>query len=219
MAATAITIGPAFLYGRYTNRWGQTTELARAAELLDQLPNEFGSWKQISKNQPLPKRVFMELGLAAEIGRQFIDRETGESVGLLLLVGRPGRLVRHPPEICYANRANSQIGDARSILLDQPADDHEFRLLEYQRDRAGIGERFFVAYGFTVDGSVWKAPPAPRLQYGGKSRLYKLQVLSVPLGVDDATSAASIKKFIREFVKAFPAVVPEAIDNESKEPF
>src|SRR5688572_23591086 len=108
--AAVLTIGPALLAGHYLNRWGTTAELDAAAARLLKFPNEFGPWKVAHEGEPLTKSVQEELGVVSYVTRQYVNRDNGALVNLLLMVGQPGPLLRHPPNICYANRANREVG-------------------------------------------------------------------------------------------------------------
>ena len=206
MAVLGLTIGPAIVSGQFTHRWGPPADLSLAAGRLDKLPSEFGTWRLLAESEPLSERISKELGLAGDLGRDYVDRESGAMVGLLLMVGQPGRLIRHPPEICYANRANDRVGDIRNLSLGDSGS--EFSLLEFRRESVGLNEHFLVAYGFTDDGKIWKSPESPRMEYGGEAKLYKAQVISISNGGDDQVTQKAIENFLSELVKAFPAVLP-----------
>jgi len=210
-AVAALTIGPAYLHGHFTNRWDRPADLLLAAEHLDRFPTAFGNWQRLSDNEPLSEEISYELGLAGEFGRNYVDRNTGEAVGLVLMVGQPGRLVRHPPEICYGNRDNERVGDIRTLTFTDGESEHEFSLVEYRRELGGVREYFVVAYGFSDVHQVWKSPSLPRLAYGGKPILYKMQAISMPHAIDDReTIEQELEIFLKAFVKEFPVVLPEA---------
>ena len=204
--AAALTIGPAYLYGISTHRWGQPADFAVAADHLDRFPTEMGNWQRVSDNKPLSKGVSKELGLVDEIGRNYVDSNSGETVGLVLMLGHTGRLVRHPPEICYDNRANERVGEFRTIVVGDGRSKHEFGLLEFRKDAGGVEEHFMVAYGFADDGGVWKCPSVPRLEYGGKPKLYKMQAISAWTTGDAKDAEKRLVDYLGEFAKAFPVL-------------
>ncbi len=89
-------------------------------------------------------------------GASYTNRDDGTAVSLLLMVGDSGPLIRHPPYICYANRANEQIGEMTKIRVDTTKPASEFNLLVYRRPQSLTNDRFLVAYSMSV-GPIWSA--------------------------------------------------------------
>jgi len=117
VAVILMTALPAFLQGRFVNRWDEPPNLNLAGRQLHQFPRQVGLWQSAADSRSLSDALCRELGLEAHFHRQYIHDETGDRLHVLLMVGRPGRLVRHPPDVCYANRANQQIGEAAGLAI------------------------------------------------------------------------------------------------------
>jgi hypothetical protein len=202
-AAVVLTIVPAIVHGRYTHRWGAAVDISPTAERLANLPPKLGAWTLVQEGEPLAENISRALGLAGYASRVYTNQTTGDVVTVLLMVGQSGRLVRHPPDICYASRANSQIGDAESfeVLATEPSS--VFKLLEYERSERAAEERFLVAYGLTA-GQIWSSPRYPRFAFGAAPYVCKLQMLtSLAPNEDRAVGRARLAAFANDFCPIF----------------
>lgn len=199
---SSLTVLPAVIHGHYSNRWGEEFDLSQAAKRLQEFPAVIAEWEMSAEGERLREDVVHELGLAGYLTRDYRNRRTGQVVGLLLMVGQPGPLVRHPPDICYANRANVPIGNPELLVVDDAQSESRLRVLHYRR-RSPIVTTFCVAYGHTTDGA-WDAPKWPRLEYGAEPVLYKVQILySEQLDSSQEEIAGAVQDFARVFVKTF----------------
>jgi hypothetical protein len=203
VAAAVLTIVPAVIEGMYVNRWGTPADLEGAAARVGELPRDIGTWKFFKEGDPLHSTVTTELGVKGYVNRTYQDAKTGAMVQLLLMVGETGRLVRHPPNICYAQMANEQLGPMTKFTVSTTTPPGEFNLLEYKRARTVTNDRFLVAYSMATD-EIWKVPAMPRVEFGGAAMLYKVQLL-VPLDPSQTRSNGELllKSFGEEFCAAF----------------
>ena len=218
IAVVVLTSVPAILQGRFVNRWGQPANLAVAGEQLHRFPRQVGDWQSAEDQRPLSDAVCRELGLVEHFHRQYVHQLSRDRVDVLLMVGPSGRLVRHPPNVCYANRANQQVGSAAQLKVRSGVEDHEFNLLRFQRSITPDPSDFWVAYGYAAETGNWAAPNSPRMMYGGAPVLYKLQVLSE---VPKEGGYEQLREFIEQFVQEFPVVFAAASarpDTESAVP-
>jgi hypothetical protein len=199
------TIGPALWAGHYLNRWGDTAEIDDAARQLARFPTEFGPWKATRDGESLSEYVQNELGVVGYISRRYENRENGSNVNMLLMVGQPGPLLRHPPNICYANRANRQVGEMFTFKTDTTTPSCEFTAIEYEPPGAVARDRFIVAYAMTA-GTDWCVPRFPRLEFGAAPKLYKVQMLSLlgsPQEQEQDKGLQMLEKFAADFTMAF----------------
>jgi hypothetical protein len=202
LVVVPLTVLPALLSGKYLNRWGDPPDLPRAAHSLERLPVQLGDWHVVHQGQSLSDFVCRELGLHGYLSRVYAHRLTGAEVHILVMVGQPGRLVRHPPTVCYANRNNQQIGPIELVALPQESTGSRFRMVEYRRPNQALDERFVVAYAHTVDGT-WDAPDSPRIAYGGSPFLYKVQLLTQKSPADEVADADPPIDAARERLEQF----------------
>ena len=199
-----LTIVPALVHGHYANRWQTPPQASQVAARLQQFPTIIGDWELWQEGDPLSTAVERELGLLGYLTRQYRHRESGDVVSLLLLVGQPGPLIRHPPDVCYTSRANEPVGDPTTLLVEgeHGAAASRWRVLNYRR-RNPMLSTFRVAYAHTTDG-VWDTPEWPRLAYGAAPLLYKAQILYAPPTSSLPDNAAQIiAAFARTYSRAF----------------
>jgi hypothetical protein len=203
VAAAALTIAPALIEGKYLNRWGKPADMLSAAKQVEGFPREFGAWRFQSEGDQLAPMVTRELALSGYLTRSYVHRDRGDVVNVLLMVGQPGPLVRHPPNICYTNRANEQIGATTKFEVKSTTPPSEFSLLEFKRPDSVVNDRFLVAYALAT-GPVWEVPALPRLEFGASPLLYKVQFLQTlnPEQSKDS-GAATLQQFANDFCAAF----------------
>lgn len=199
MCATAVVpyVQPGNLYGVPA-----ASPTADAALRVSQLPEAFGEWMYEGLETNLDDGVVEELGIYTYTSRIYRHRMSGDRVSLLLMLGTPGRLVRHPPDICYSNRGSRAL-DKRVLTLSPEDDAHSFATLTYASTSPMEPLGFAVAYGYTT-GQKWDVPRFPRLTYGGEDVLYKMQVLVAPNEHHDTEALVEINHdFLRDFINAF----------------
>jgi len=203
-AVLLLTALPALQQGQFMNRWGEPPNLQAAGKRLHDFPRQIGDWQSGADQRPLAEAVCDELGLTEHLHRRYTHRETGAQVEVLLMVGAPGKLVRHPPDVCYANRANKQLGDTRPLEIETGENAHDFKVLHFRRNQLPLESNFLVAYGFSPGDGLWTSPDSPRIQFGAAPVLYKLQVLTE---LSDDRGLAVLEEFLTQVAKAFPTVL------------
>jgi hypothetical protein len=217
VAAASLTVVPALVQGRLVHRWGTPPDMSAAAQQLAKFPRSIDDWDVSQDGEPLSEGICRELGLVGHVSRVYKNRSTGDVVTLLLMLGQSGRLVRHPPDICYANRANEQVGEATTMSVDTTTPPSEFRLLEYRKNSLAGDDSFQVAYGLTTD-TTWSAPKYPRIAFGGSPHVYKVQLLtSLETGEERADGQAVLQAFAERFCDVFSDLsTPATADTDSK---
>ena len=201
--ACLITVGAALVEGNYSRRFTTVENSRNPVESIELLPAQIGEWRSLGDNAPLPEYVRRELGLMNSLDRSYEHSQTKQIVQVLLMVGEPGPLVRHPPSVCYANRAHKQIGSPEWLQSKGESEWGRFQLLRYEPSGALANERFYVAYAHTSDGD-WDVPKFPRIAYGGQSRLFKAQVLATKSGIANEQAVLDgLTQFTDQFSRAF----------------
>jgi len=199
VAVVALTAVPAVIHGRIMNRWGMPPDLQSAASRMATFPERIGEWRKL-RDEELDRTVTEELKCVGYVNRQYINEKTGREVSLLLFVGTPGPLVRHPPEICYGNRANTLVRGPELIPL---VGEQTFRGLRYKAP-GPTGQEFSICYAWS-DGKHWKVPDYPRTEFGGEPMLYKLQLLSTDSVEEGKILPASAQQFLQSFLQVAEA--------------
>ena len=205
-AITVLTVVPAVLQGRYLNRWQAPEQLTSAASRLSEFPTRFGDWEFVKDGISIRDSVVEELGIGSYVNRIYRHRPSGAELGMLLMTGQPGPLVRHPPHVCYAMEGNVVLGETEQLRIPGTGDDNKFALIRYESNSYLRG-KFSVAYGYSVHGT-WDVPAWPRIAYGGNAALYKMQVIGTGLDAPDEP-AAHIPEFLADYAQAFTAWIDE----------
>lgn len=196
----AIVISSGFAAGKVANRWSEPAELNEVAKALATLPETCGAWRLLSETEIDPEIIEM-LACSGYVNRSYRRQGAHETVHVAIVVGPPGRIAVHTPEICYASQG---------FHLEQPPVRRSFELPDGTRgefthtsflpDALGPeAEPRLIAYHAFSDGGAWQAPEHPRFAFGGRPYLMKLQLA----GRTKAESAQSLSDPCRDFLEAF----------------
>ena len=191
---TAIATG---LHGHWTNRWDEPFDLLQAAEKLDAVPTECGDWK-MEASSDLDKGTLRMLQCAGYISRTYVNTATQASVNVAILVGPPGPISVHTPDICYSSQAY-KITDKRKPkkISGRDRPDERFWAMTFQPK--AIGSRPLRVYYAWSDGGTWVAQKDGRYAFAGRTHLFKIQ-LAAKLPYDTGKNAEDP---CEEFLQAF----------------
>ena len=166
-----LTLVSGTLYGRLTLRWGPPADLVSAAEHVSSFPKQLGDW-QLLEDSTMSDSIQEMLGCAGYINRRYTHKITGQSVGLALIVGPAGPTAVHTPEICFSSRSYKVKGTPQPKLIEKQGD--SFWGIHFDSRHVGA-EQLQVYYAWSK-GLRWEASANPRIQFGGESMLYKVQI-------------------------------------------
>jgi hypothetical protein len=194
----ALTIFSGVIHGRMSNRWGPSADLIAAADKLERIPRQFGDWRLKSSEELNPMTRNM-LECAGYLVRQYENLQTGDMVNVTLLLGPPGPIAVHTPEICFPAHNYQARNEREAVAIPRASGgDDRFWALEYKMNdiRGGL---LRVYYAWSTGGR-WAAPNDARFTYAGQPYLYKIQ-LSGLLPPGAASSAHDpCAAFLRAFV-------------------
>jgi len=174
--AVVLTIVSGTLYGRLSQRWGPPADLLAAADHVRSFPKQLGAW-QLLEDSTMPDKTQRVLECAGYVNRKYLHQETGQTVGLAIIVGPPGPTAVHTPEICYSSRSHTIKESAHKKLIEggsHEGDRHSFWAVFFESRHAGA-QQMHVYYAWNK-GQQWEASENPRIQFGGNQLLYKIQV-------------------------------------------
>lgn len=183
--AVVITLIGGALYGNYSQRWGPPADLVSAGAHLAELPRQFGRWNLVEEF-PLGKTAEEMLECAGYVNRRYIHQDSGQTIHVAILVGPPGPIAVHTPEICFSSRAYDRQGERAKVAITTPAkSESTFWRVDFST-RNPLAESLRVYYAWSRGGS-WVASDRPRFEYGAAPMLFKIQ-LAAPLapGSDDS---------------------------------
>jgi uncharacterized protein DUF3485 len=177
------TIWGGWLHGRMATRWGADELLTSAGRRLVQpVSEQQGNWRLV-KETPFSADVLRVLQCPAHINRAYVHQQTGEVVMVSVIIGPPGPIGAHTPEICYSSQDFELLGDRSPVtVVDRGELEHSFWQVSMEpRGVEHTSQRVLYAWG---TGSKWSATENPRLEYAGQPYLYKIQ-LAGPLSAPD----------------------------------
>jgi hypothetical protein len=169
-----VTLLVGAVYGHFSQRWGPSPDLLAAGEQLNTFPTTLGEW-HLEKVEPKDEGVIQTLACTGYVNRRYVNRRTGETVGVALVVGPSGPIAVHTPEICYSSRAYTIAASGEKTPIEgRDGHSHVFWSVTFEPKELGT-ESLRVYYAWTPGGD-WHASQAPRFEYGGAPILYKIQV-------------------------------------------
>lgn len=134
------------------------------------------------------------------VSRIYEHEQTGDVVSVAVLLGPPGPISVHTPEICYSSHDYSVFGERRLVTI-QDASGKDHSLWEVTMKSNGLEEASQrVLYGWST-GSHWEAAEYPRFGYGGAPYLYKLQLSASLLnGKESVDESDPTQDFLSQFL-------------------
>lgn len=196
-ALTGLTLFGGAMHGQFSGRWGPPSQLRVAGGTVADLPPDFvGDNWECTLSRPLGKVEVDELHCTGHWARRYVNRTTGEAVDVSLIVGPPGRVAVHTPEVCLGWRC---VQPRKPMTLPE---DHSFGNTFWDPIFESEGPnktRLRVYYAWRVDGP-WAASRKTRYVFAGSPLLFKVQASCVlPPGADDKSSDGA-QAFLQDFV-------------------
>ena len=114
--AFALTILSGVLQGRMRNRWGPSPDTVRAAGKLAKVPTQFGDWR-LSSTGKLDETAEKMLECTAYFVRSYQNQATGDLVSVTVLLGPPGPISVHTPEVCFGSRDYRLMGKREEVVI------------------------------------------------------------------------------------------------------
>jgi Protein of unknown function (DUF3485) len=208
----AATLATGWLHGRLTNRWDVPVDSKFAADQLSvSLPSQAGNWKLLLEDK-FSDEVVRVLQCPAHINRVYEHEQSGDVVNVAVIVGPPGPISVHTPEICYTSRDYTTTGERHKVsVADGGSASHTMWELPLKSNDHRKNLRVLYAWS---TGTAWVAAEYPRFSYGGLPHLYKLQ-LSV---ITNPHSTSSEFDPGQDFLQHFLAQVQPQLVEATRSP-
>lgn len=195
--AAVLVVGVAVFEGLRSNRWGDSEDVKLAAARLERVPRQVGAWHS-SADKTIDPKVVEKAEAAGYVSREYVNRNTGVRLEVLLLCGPSGPIGAHTPEVCYGGLGYECVGKPRPRTLtvaNGPTPATLWNAGFQKKDPHDNPLRVYWAWG--VDGD-WKASEEPRIDFAQQRALFKLYVVhhETAAGLDPA------KEFFDEFLPA-----------------
>jgi hypothetical protein len=185
-------------YGQYSQRWGPTTELLSAGRSLESLPSEIGEWK-LQGDEPISAGAIRMLECTGYLNRRYVSNQSGDSVVVAIVVGPPGPIAVHTPEICYSSRNYTVVDDRQPVRFEgSTARPHTLWNTIFESKDA-YAERMSVFYGWS-NGTEWVASKSPRFEFAASGQLYKLQLAGLMRESSESGGSDPCARFLKALV-------------------
>jgi len=174
-------------------------QLDAAAARVALVPHIVGDWHGHDEETDNPS--FAMTGAKGMWMRTYTNERSKESVLVILMCGRPGKMAVHTPEVCYRG-AGFELREqpATFSLKGDAAGSQLWTALFMKKAIAPTRLRLYWAWNGRGD---WEASAAPRWQYRGEPFLYKLYVSRENSQQPNMTAQADpAAEFLRVFVPA-----------------
>ena len=112
------TIAVGIVHGNMTLRWGPGSDLQTAAAMLQSFPASFGDWQMKSSYEMSTDTIKM-LRCVGYVDRSYVNQKTGENVTLSIVLGPPGAISEHTPEVCFSSQNFGQIVSRKSVRIER----------------------------------------------------------------------------------------------------
>jgi hypothetical protein len=199
------TLFTGLMHGKLTNRWGVPKDMKEAAARFEKIPSQFGDWRLATQDE-LPDRVIELLDCEGHLNATFVNDTTGEIVNMFIVLGPPGPISVHTPEVCYSSKDHTITEDRVAVAIEGPeGTENEFWALTLRSNKV-TADIIRVYYGWGNE-LVWTAPYSPRISFGGESLLYKIQLAAHLPPDTDLETNDSCKNFLEAFVPALNPVL------------
>jgi hypothetical protein len=194
-----LTAGAGAMAGKFNNRWGQPVDLIAAGERLDQVRQNFGDWEMLQEFE-FDADVAQMLQCSGHLHRAYRHKPTGDVVNMFVIVGPPGPISVHTPEICYSSRDYDIIAPRERLSV---GDGQTFWGLS-MRGNDLMANAMHIAYAWSA-GQNWQAAEQPRFTFGGQPLLYKLQLSSRTADNLPESAEKTSERFLKEFLPVIQA--------------
>ena len=192
-----VTIVAGILHGNMTDRWGISDDGKKAGELIEQLPEKFGNWELQEEGREMSGEARKQLRCHGYAYGTYVNPKTGKSASIAFLLGPPGPIAVHTPEICFSSRDFKATGKRKPITIEtNGGEKSRFWSLGFKSTRIDASD-IQVVYAWN-GGKGWTASKSPRWEYSGSPYLYKLQIVCP---ANDPTSGQNpCEQFLKEFL-------------------
>jgi hypothetical protein len=196
LTAIAVLIASGLVCRQLT---GATDQLDAAAARVADVPRELGDWR--AHDEAVDQALFDSAGAKGHWTSLYVNQRTHESVLVILMCGRAGRMAVHTPEVCYCGAGYELPGEATACEFKSAPGQESARFFTAQfTKKAATPTNLRLYWAWNAQGQ-WEAAPSPRWQFRGAPFLYKLYVSRTLHDPAPGQAAADpTTDFLRQFV-------------------
>jgi hypothetical protein len=186
---------------------GDSEQLDAAAARVADVPRVVGDWQ--GHDEEVDETAFAMTGAKSYWTRSYLNKRTKDTVLVILMCGRPGRMAVHTPEVCYGG-AGYELRDQPSVVgVKDLAGSQWWHATFTKKTVAPQSLRLYWAWNSQGN---WEASAAPRWEFRGKPFLYKLYV-SRDTSQQPALSAQADPTL--DFLRVFVPVLQQSLFAEN----
>ena len=151
-----------------------SAELDEAVIRIADVPTTIGAWQ--AHEEETDAAAFEQAGAKGYWTRTYVNQRTRESVLVILMCGRPGKMSVHTPEVCYRGAGYELEGQpaAFPIKNEQGKATNQMWTAPFTKT-AAITTHLRLYWAWNSRGD-WEASASPRWRFRGEPFLYKLYV-------------------------------------------
>lgn len=167
--------------------------LDELAARLKAVPLTVGDWQgeELQTNEAVVRAA----DCAGMIQRSYTNTRDGRQVSFMILVGKPGPLSVHLPDICYRGAGYRSQGDASKAELEIASRTAEFRVLDMANSTGPVARHLRIYHSWN-NGSGWTTPGVPRVAFARSAYLFKLYVTTPATSAPDPGDQDVCRDFI-----------------------
>lgn len=209
VAALVLVVTAGIVQGVMTNRWGKPHDMQPIAEQLQSIPATFGDWSATEVEVPADQ---LERGeILGHLSRRYINRKSGAAVSVLVVLGRPGPISVHTPDVCFKGAGYEQLAASQSYDENIPGiGPCGFTVTSFNLPSTTLPETIRVFWSWSTDGR-WTAPENPRITFAGKPFLLKMYATRSMHSRDEETKDDESLVLLKELL---PALKRAVFDHE-----
>jgi hypothetical protein len=173
---TATVLLTGWVHGLWSGRWQPNHELIEAVGRVDKVPLKVGDWN--AETETSDDSEFYQAGAMSYWTRRYTHARTKESVLVILMCGRAGRMSVHTPEVCYQGAGFSLAGAPEPWTIKWQEISSEatatFWTAQFRKDGT-TSTPLRLLWGWNSRGD-WQALKNPRWDTKGEPFLYKMYI-------------------------------------------
>ena len=203
--ALAALLGSGVLHGLYAERWAESDALRDAVARVPDVPHRIGDWT--GKDLETDPVEFERAGARGHWMRHYTHARTGQTMLVILMAGRAGKMAVHTPEVCYRGAGYELMGapTATPVRSDLGEPFGNLWTARFAK-QSGRSSDLRLLWGWSP-GTAWEAADNPRWQFRGAPFLYKLYVSQETAGTSagGAPDGDPGVEFLKEFLPVLNA--------------
>jgi len=215
-AFMTLVVVAGILHGQRTFRWTAKPPLTAYIERLKDVPMTFDGW--LGEDMPRFTDDLRTHGIEDYLYRNYRSRTTTESYRVLIVVGRPGPISSHTPDVCYrgsgyTSAADPARADVAGVDSTGSKDGRNFQLFSMKFKppitRATDSFEKEIRWSWLAPSKQFQAADSPRTTFPNEPALYKIYI-------DHDRPATSLAPVPASTASPLPAVAATAGHDPTK---